>query len=480
MLFGAPLWIGCGDAEPDSAADPALSTRPVRVGSPAGPPPNVLLIVLDTTRRDRLSTYGYDRLTSPVLDHFATRALVYENAISSGSWTLPAHASLFTGMFARDHLTTIENMKLDPSFTTLAELFRDNGYDTAAFTCNPWIAAHTGLDQGFQTLVPVWSEIDRDNGPDYHGAMEATRGALAWIDERASAGRPFFMFINYLEPHAPYRPRGEWRERFLPPGTDRAAVDEVSEWKTPREFGYMLGVPGYAVSQEQFELIGALYDADVAYQDFRLGELLDGLDVRGLRESTVIAIVADHGEQLGEHGMMDHKMTLYEENIRVPLLLSYPGRLPAGVRLAATVQTHDLFPTLTGLAGIEFDPPYGSRPLPLGQGQDGPGRRYTFVEFGRPTLFMKIMTEEWPDAGIKRFDRQLRSIRGEGFKLIWTSDGRHELYDLEVDPAEQVNLAAERPVQLAELRRLLLGFHAGRMDMIDADPGTVNGSRRRR
>jgi arylsulfatase A-like enzyme len=463
-LLAFMLLVGCaGEPQP---LPPAADSRV----DPDGPPPNVLLIVLDTTRRDRLSTYGYERETTPVLDRFAAEGVVYENAVSAGSWTLPAHASLFTGLFARDHHTTIENQQLAGRFTTLAEVFRDHGYATGAFTCNPWIAAHTGLDQGFQTLRPTWRDFDRENGPDYHGAMEATRDALAWIDGRQSAEDPFFLFVNYMESHAPYRPRGEWREKFLPAGTDPAAVTEVIGWKTPRELGYMLGVPGHEISDAQFELIDALYDADVAYQDSRLGELLDGLSERGLAGETIVAIIADHGEQLGEHGMLEHKMTLYEENIRVPLLLRYPGKVPAGQRFATVVQTHDLFPTLVGLAGIELDAPYGSRGLPLAAAEAGAGRRYTFVEFGRPSEYMELMRKEWAGADVERFDRQLKTIRGDRYKLIWATDGRHELYDLENDPAEQVNRMADRPEIAAELRRRLLSFHSGRLDMIDRTP----------
>lgn len=466
-IISFALLSGCGDAAGPQHADPFPNTPTPGQIETAGPSPNVLLIVLDTTRRDRLSAYGYERSTSPVLERFAAEGIVYENAITSGSWTLPSHASLFTGMFARDHHTTIEDMRLDESFTTLAEVFRDNGYATAAFTCNPWIAPNTGLDQGFGKLRSVWQDFDREFGPDYHGAMEATRDALAWIDDRERGEAPFFMFVNYMEAHAPYRPRGQWRHKFLAPGSDPAAVEEVAGWKTPREFGYMLGVPGYEIGAEQFELIDALYDADVAYQDDRLGQLLDGLEQRGLKRTTVIAIVADHGEQLGEHGMLDHKMTLYEENIHVPLLLRYPPRVPAGLRLATVVQTHDLFPALIGLAGIDFADPWGSRKLPMTQSEADAGRRYTFVEFGRPTEFMEIMRKEWPDSGVERFNRQLKAIRGDRYKLIWTSDGRHELYDLQDDPAETVNLAPSEPQRLAELRRLLLSFHAGRMDMIE-------------
>jgi len=424
--------------------------------------PNVMLIVLDTTRRDRLSTYGYDRKTSPALDRVAAGGLVYEQCISAGSWTLPSHASIFTGLYPRDHGTNVENWNLRGDFTTLAEVFGANGYRTAGFCCNPWISEQTGLLQGFVDFQEIWRGR-RDDSRDEHGAARTTEKVLEWLDARAPDAEPFFVFVNYLEPHTPYRPPSAFRQRFLPPDVDPIAVQQVMSWETPREFGYILKVPGMEISEEQFEILDALYDAEVAYQDARFGELIEGLESRGLLDDTVLVIVADHGEQLGEHGMLDHKMSLYEENVHVPLILRYPPAVPAGGRIEARVQSNDIFPTLLELSGIDHATVPGSTPLPLRDGE-GVGRPYAFVDMARPTVFMSMMEAEWPGANVRAFDRSIRAVQGPRFKYVWASDGERRLYDIPADPLEQHDLSGAHPEIQAHLDRILTGFHEGSVD----------------
>jgi arylsulfatase A-like enzyme len=419
--------------------------------------PNVLLVVLDTTRRDRLSTYGHSTETSPALDRVAAEGLVYDQCISAGSWTLPSHASIFTGMYPRDHGTTVENWNLDARFTTLAELLSDDGYATAGFCCNPWIADDTGLLQGFDVVREIWRGR-KDDRRDEHGAARTTEEVLAWLDARGDSEQPFFAFVNYLEPHTPYRPPQPFRDRFLPPGADPVAVQEVMSWKTPREFGYMLGVPGMEISKEQFAILDGLYDAEVAYQDMRFGELIDGLVARGLLDETLLVVVADHGEQLGEHGMLDHKMSLYEENVHVPLVLRYPPAVPVG-RVGVRVQSHDIFMTVLELAGVDHPAPPDARRLPLHDAEGG--RPYAFVGMGRPTVFMELMEREWPGADVRRFDRALRAVQGPRFKYVWASDGERKLYDVVADPAENTDLFGSRPEDAARLDEVLKTFHEG-------------------
>jgi arylsulfatase A-like enzyme len=419
--------------------------------------PNVLLVVLDTTRRDRLSTYGHTEPTSPALDRVAGEGLVYEQCISAGSWTLPSHASIFTGMYPRDHGTTVENWNLDREFTTLAEVLSDDGYATAGFCCNPWISDDTGLLQGFDDVREIWRGR-RDDRRDEHGAARATEEVLAWLDAREEGAGPFFAFVNYLEPHTPYRPPQPFRDRFLPPGADPVAVQEVMSWKTPREFGYMLGVPGMQITDEQFAILDGLYDAEVAYQDMRFGELIDGLASRGLLDETLLVVVADHGEQLGEHGILDHKMSLYEENVHVPLVLRYPPAVPVG-RIEARVQSHDIFMTVLDLVGIDFEPPPQARSLPFDAADAG--RPYTFVDMGRPTVFMELMEGEWPGADVRRFDRALRAVQGPRFKYLWASDGERRLFDVAADPGENEDLFGTLPEEEVRLGEALNHFHDG-------------------
>jgi arylsulfatase A-like enzyme len=454
FALGLSLAALAGCRETGSGQE-AAAARPARR-------PNVLLIVLDTTRRDRLSAYGHDKPTSPAFDRIAAEGTLYENCITAGSWTVPSHASLFTGLFPRDHGADVDHLELAEEHVTLAELLRQAGYQTGGICCNPWIGPRNGFVQGFDTYDEVWRPARTDTR-DAHGAALTTERALTWIDARPKDGPPWFLFLNYLEPHTPYRPPAAFRNRFLPPDADPSAVERVMRWQTPHEFGYMLKVPGYEISAEEFEVMHGLYDGDVAYQDARLGELLDGLRQRGVLDDTLLAIVADHGEQLGEHGMLDHKMTVYEENIRVPLVLRYPGAIPAGARLEATVQSLDLFPTILQLAQVPYGTPRGAAPLPLSD-EAGPGRVYTFADFGRPTDLLKMIPPDWPD--VSAWDRSIKTIRGPRFKYIHYSNGARELYDLAQDPHERYNVVEQHPDVRAQLEELLLAFHDGRDDMI--------------
>ena len=448
LLLGS---IGCGPEEKLPAEVESNASHRER--------PNVLLVVLDTTRRDRLGLYGYDRETTPALDALAADGIIYERAISAGSWTLPSHASIFTGLYPRDHGTTVEHWRLLPEFDTLAEQLRRDGFETVGVCSNPWVSANTGLQQGFDRFEEVWRDRKEDNR-DLHGAALVTERLLGWLDQRTAAERPFFAFVNYLEPHSPYQPPEPYRSRFLPEDADRAVVADVMDWETPREFGYILGLPGYEISAEASRILSALYDAEVAYQDLRFGQLIEGLRERGVLDDTIIVVVADHGEQLGEHGMLDHKMSLYAENVHVPLIVRYPKALPRGVRIEAQVQSNDIYATILDL--VESDQPRaeGLQSLPFADGE-GVGRPYAFVDMAPPTAFMTMMIKEWPNSDIVRFDRTIRSVRGPRFELFWGSDGERRLYDLESDPSESTDVKAEHAAIQRSLESLLDKFYEG-------------------
>lgn len=421
--------------------------------------PNVLLIVMDTARSDRLSCYGYARPTTPHVDGIAAEGLLYENCITPGSWTLPAHASLFSGLYPRDHHTDSGNQTLAESFTTLAEELGAAGYQTVGFSNNVWLSKSSGLQQGFAEFHEVWRDHLGPQFPD-DGAGMTTERVLRWIDARPDPHRPFFLFINYFEPHLPYRPPPPYDRRFLPASADPQEVAMLQSWQHPREVGYILKVPGMAVSPEQFALLEAEYDGEIAYLDSRLGELVAGLRARGLYDSTVVAVTSDHGEHFGDHGLMDHKMSVYDALLRVPLVLRYPPALPHGRRIQAHVQTNDLYPTILRLAGIDRAAPAGSRLLPLEDGESA-GREYTFAEFDRPTTFLAVMDKRFPGVDYRAFDRALKAVRGHRYKYIWTSDDRPELYDLGADPGEEHNLVASRPEVLAGLRDVLAAYERG-------------------
>lgn len=416
--------------------------------------PNVLLIVLDTTRRDHLTPYGYPLDTTPHLARLAEDALVFDDAVSPGSWTLPSHATLFTGLYPRDHRTNCESQTLEPVHTTLAEVLSAEGYRTVALSNNVWLSSASGLQQGFAEFHEVWRD---HRGPQFDddGARMTTDRALDWVD-RHGGDAPFFMFLNYFEPHLPYRAPPPWDKRFADPDAPRAEVSRVRSWQHPREVGYLLGVPGQEITPEQFGWLEEQYDGEIGYLDTHLGRLFDGLRERGALDRTLVIVTSDHGEHFGEHGLMDHKMSLYEPLIHVPLILRYPGAAAPG-RVSSPVQTNDVFPTVLALAGSDRAAPPGSRSL-LAPGE---GRRHTFAEFARPKIFLEMMARRFPGADYAGFDRSLRAVRGDGFKLIRPSKGEVELYDLRHDPDERRNLAPERPEVVERLGAVLEAFEAG-------------------
>ncbi len=427
-----------------------------------GTPPNVLLIVLDTTRADRISSFGYERQTSPNLDGLAEEGTLFENCTTPGPWTLPSHASLFTGLYPRDHKTTCEPpRRLAKRMTTLAEVLGQNGYRTAGFSNNPWLTVATGLQQGFDHFDDVWrSHRLAGRIPVDMGAETTNARVLKTIDGWSDQPQPFFVFINYFEPHLPYSPPYPYNRKFIPRGTDPRWIDSLAGWEHPREVGYVLKVDGMEVSEEEFETLEALYDGEIAYLDSRLGELFDALEQRDLLDTTLIVVLSDHGEHFGDHEMMDHKLSVYDNLLRVPLVLRYPPAIPAGRRVSAQVQTIDIFPTVLELCGIDHPAPGNSEPLPFEDGE-GAGREYTFAEFGKPTMFLEVMDRYFPNADRNLFDRSLKAVRGPRYKYIWASDGRLELYDLIEDPGEQVNLLSERPEVLARMQGVLEDFRVG-------------------
>lgn len=420
--------------------------------------PNILLIILDATRTNHLSCYGYARQTTPNLDLLAREGVLYENCITPGSWTLPSLASLFTGLYPRDHGVCAQNLKLDPSHVSLAELLKPAGYLTVGFSSNAWVGKFSGLDQGFDEFVEVWRALD-DLAIDEGAALTNAR-ISQWLDRIQDHCKPFLMFVHYFEPHLPYRPPPPFDRKFLPAGADPQMVEEVRKWAHPREVGYSLRIPGMEVSPAQFEILTSQYDGEIAYLDQRVADLLSEFRDREILDNTVVVVTSDHGEHLGDHGLMDHKMSLYDTLIHVPLIVRYPPAVPSNQRVRSQVQTIDLFSTLLDLCRIEPPGMTASRVLPFRDVADS-SRPYTFAEFGKPDLFLKVFSEKFPGIDYSSFDRSLKTVRTDRYKLIWASDGRHELYDIAGDPGETVNLYKSRADVAENLQRLLDAFDKG-------------------
>jgi len=408
------------------------------------PPPNIVLIVLDTTRSDHLSAYGYARPTSPGLESFAQDAIRFERAYSTSSWTLASHASLFTGLLPATHQATQENLLLDSEIDTLAELLERRGYETVAFSNNAWISGATQLSQGFDQVQALWRERKPSSeDPANHATNLAVED---WLDGRDEE-RPFFLFVNLMDPHWPYAAPAPFRDRYREPAEILRPLQRAN---LPAIVWYLH--PGWP--EAVLRARSALYDAEITYVDAVLEELLDRLGSATDLDRTLVIVTADHGENLGERGHQGHSFSLYDSTLRIPLLLRPPGGTGRPLVRSDPVQLTDVFATIAEAAGISaLDPRVFGRNLlaePL------PEERPIVAEYYYPKTFLERFPKtENARKALKKFERRLRSIQVGTEKLIWGSDGKHELYELGSDPGETRNLFELRPERAAELEEQL-------------------------
>ena len=448
-------------------------------------PVNVVVIVLDTLRADRLGCYGYARETSPNLDRLASEGFLFENTVTASPWTAPSLISLMTSLYpaAHDVRDTPHPGLLAEGVTTLAEILRERGYETAAFTEGGYAKSDFGLGQGFE-LYPE-EAIDAEAGHAIVGhpsrIVENVGRTVRWLGERTD--RPFFLFFHTYEVHAPYRAPEAHVHRFLP-GYDEQrehdAVRSVTErWNASREidrdgaltvamhrrrcaqqddlprfadpYAYSDRTAELGLAPEQLahlpemrERMNDLYDAGIRHADEQVERILAVLRERRMLDNTLVVFVSDHGEGLGEHGRLEHGEVLYGEVLLVPLILRVPEPLrrdlPRSGRVEPIVRTVDVLPTVLDLLAIPHDglPMQGSSLLGLMKGgsEDRPG-------------FSHARTVERP------FDTE-ESVRMGPWRLILdTASGATLLYDLRSDPGALRDVSAQHPEVVERLRGLL-------------------------
>jgi len=410
------------------------------VASKQGPRHNVVLIMLDTVRADHLSCYGYARPTSPQLDRLAHQGVLFEDAIAPTSWTLPSLASVLTGLLPHQHgADWTRAMSTQPM--TLTEILKQQGYETAAFNANSSFGlAGWGLDRGFDVYADahdwlrhnlavtfagqsVYQALFREfvsfNEFDHLNAGEIDEQVLDWFRHRS--GRPYFLFINYMDAHRPYVPPAPYDRRFgrIPkPVLWRISQSlEDGHWSRP------------VSPRERQSLIGG-YDNSLAYLDEQIGRLLDVLRASPDADDTVVMVAGDHGEGFGEHGAYDHGWDLHREVLDVPLIIAGPG-VPAGQRIATPAELREVLPTAIALALGNVNPVVREASLSRFWTPDGArGAEATPVVSELALLKPKKL----PGAELSLCDAR--------WHYLLDSSGRAELYDRQADPAEQVNLAA--------------------------------------
>jgi arylsulfatase A-like enzyme/Flp pilus assembly protein TadD len=368
-----------------------------------GPRPNLLFVTIDTLRADRVGAYGHARADTATLDGLARQGVLLEDAVVAVAQTRPSHVSLFTGRQPYEHgLRDNFSPALDPSHATLATELKRHGYATGGFIGAYPVSRDSGLDRGFDTFDDPFSgpggglRLERSS----RRAALVVDKALAWLE--GTKARPFFAWVHVFDPHAPYDPPPPFRERFA----------------------------------------GDRYDGEVAYADSQIGRLTAWLERSGEAARTLVVVTSDHGEGLGEHGEDEHGLLVYDSTLRVPLVVSWPGQLPAGTRVKGQFRSLDLLPTLLELMALPALPTSGaSRAVNLREGGRIPDNE-AYAE----SLYGELHFGWAP----------LRALRAEGLKYV--SAPRAELFDLRDDPGETRNRIAERPQLASAMGQRLGGY----------------------
>ncbi|TMB59285.1 MAG: sulfatase, partial [Deltaproteobacteria bacterium] len=366
-------------------------SRRARQASGAGAP-SVLVVLVDTLRADHLGCYGAAPSPSPVVDRLAAGGLVFEQAVAQSSWTMPSVATLFTGLHPRSHgvvgaSADADGAASDPGFLadtlpTLAEHAEAAGITTVGVSASPLVSRATNLARGFETFVEFgWDRARHDWPP----AAEVNARFLAWLER--NRGLRFLAYLHYMDPHDPYTPPAALRPP-APPGVRPAVAAGQADVLARR----LAGAP---LSAAEVEHLRRLYDAEIRAWDAELGTLLDTLADRGVADSTIVVLTADHGEEFQEHGRLKHRIHLYDELLHVPLVIAGPGVRPG--RVAEQAQGIDLFPTLAALLGTA--PPRG---LPghdlLAARAEAPAiseTLYGLMPDGATTPIVSLRTAEW-------------------------------------------------------------------------------------
>ena len=404
--------------------------------------PNVILIVVDTERADRTSLHGYAKPTTPHLERLAARGITYESAWTTSPWTWPSTASVLTGLNPLEHgVIDHEACYLRSELPSLPRALQAQGFTTAGFSGNPLIVADKNFDAGFEQF---------ESHGEFTASSEIMPRVHTWL--RDNGQHRFFLYLHLVDPHHPHRPRPSELERLggtMPDGYPEQGYTKLSG--RLRKRWVQVGEGGYDhreyVDEEEAAWTRDVYDACVATTDAHLGELLDLLAELQLDGKTVIAYTSDHGEELFDHGLLDHAHTLYPELLHVPLVIAGPG-VPAGERRAQAVSNRHLGPTLALCGGAELSVSRGVNLL-----ADETERE--------PELFFHTRKGIWND-------RAMVEIFGllEGrWALHWApaglpyrtpngvdpGHGQWRLYDLASDPEQRVDVAVQHPGECARL-----------------------------
>jgi arylsulfatase A-like enzyme len=419
--------------------------------------PNLVLVVVDTLRADHTTPYGYSLDTTPNLETIAREGALFDDAISSSSWTLPAHQSLLTGRYPHEHGPLREQV-VNQNLPSLPRILAAKGFRTGAFSANSdffcrragFAASFLHFEDYFYSVGDMvyrtfWGRLffrtyvsdllGIDELPARKNAAEVNRETLDWIDRDRS--RPFFVVLNYLDAHYPYVPEQPYRSRFLPPTRPNCAhslAHKLNPLHRPTEFEVLM-----AMTPPCFQVQIAQYDGAIAYIDAQIANLFEQLRQRGLDHNTLVIITSDHGESFREHGLVTHGTSLYRELIHVPLIVWWPGHIPAGMRINRPVSTASVPATVLDLLGDD------QRDFPI------PSLARLWTDPSTQSAWPDPVSEMAQDLYIPRhypaYRGWLKSITDSQWHLIVSQKDPAELYAWPHDPQESQNLAQSSAVK---------------------------------
>lgn len=422
-----------------------LTERTKTSSLPAAAPgaPNVIVIVVDTLRADHLSSYGYERDTSPFMDSLAAEGVRFENAIAPSSWTQPVHASMLTGRYTYEHQA--ETTPLDETFPTIGEVMQANGYRTGAFSANTlFFTRRQGHGRGFLHFEDNYQSVPDAffnsslygflfdfyglrKALNYEGvptrvlATDINRAALNWVDRDDE--KPFLVFMNYFDVHDPYTPPEPYRSKYASTPNPGGLINGFMERYSP------------TLTPEQIQSEIDAYDGSIAYVDDQIKAFFGELEARGLLENTIVIVTSDHGESFGEHGgILQHSASLYLDEIHVPLIVWGPGQVPAAKTVDMPVTITALPSTILSLVDVKEDP---------------------FPGPSLAVLFSGEVPADWPDPiselaqmnGAAEVNPSthgaMKSVVGDEMQYIHHEKFGEELYNWRIDPQEKSNLVDE-------------------------------------
>ncbi|MFX0195068.1 MAG: sulfatase [Candidatus Hodarchaeota archaeon] len=471
--------------------------------------PNIVIIVLDAVRAQNLPFYGYHRNTTPFLSSMEKDLAIYENAISSSYWTMPSIASLFTGMYTSGHGLVVDGDKLDESLSTLPRVLQRNGYRCAAFVRNVYVSEYSGLNASFHDFhsrcavdqlkdfasIILKREVGRLQPPGINRLYDPPLGfdqskwgffykivpRLADVLMDSGGGRfvsdfakwlakykgnPFFVYFHFLETHSPYRAPRRFATKFL------SLRDNLKKLFINHNHLSFL-THRDQMTLEDFHILVSAYDNSILYIDYLMGGIVSLLKKNRAYDNTLLIVLSDHGDNIGDHGLMFHYWCLYDTLIRIPLLVKFPFHVGLAGRISKVVQNVDIFPTVLSILGEEDEEVWEQV-----QGND---------------LLEQTAYKREPELGISelvkvfgpdkrkykelfpQFDRRLLSVRTSDRKFIYSSREDHEFYDLLDDPSESRNLFTDGGncsylmEKAFKYYRRMDGFYQSNRDKIDGD-----------